>query len=182
MENAANSPWKKLSESIAFDSYRKILNRLFRLPNGKEINFEIFSGEAYVVIAAFTEDNRMLLAKQYRPGPEAFLYGLPSGVIDEGETPLEAAKRELLEETGYQAEEITLIKEVPFNYGDFSQYSFVATRCKKVTSQKLDSTEFIELELWEVEKLLSFIRNPQDRQLVNIDTAYLALDKLGFLT
>lgn len=177
-----NKAWEKLSEQTVFDSYRKILNRLFRMPDGREINYEVFSGQPYVVVAAFTEDGQAVMAKQYRPGPEQFLWGFSSGLIDPGEEAIDAAKRELLEETGYQAQEITFLKEVKLNYGNFSQHCFLATNCKKVAEQKLDSTEFIEVELWSVKELLENIRSQEQTNMVGLDVAYLALDKLGYLT
>ncbi|HWC96525.1 MAG TPA: NUDIX hydrolase [Candidatus Sulfopaludibacter sp.] len=63
----------------------------------------------FAVIVALTEDDRMLAVRQYRPSVERYTVELPSGLVDPGETPAEAAKRELLEETGYQAAEVELL-------------------------------------------------------------------------
>lgn len=57
----------------------------------------------YVSILAVTGDGRVLCLRQYRPPVERYTLELPSGLIDPGETPEESARRELLEETGYQA-------------------------------------------------------------------------------
>lgn len=177
----SKNTWKKLSEELVFDSYRKIVSRLFRLPDNREIQYEVFTGQPYAVIAAFTVDGDAVITKQYRPGPESFLWGFPSGMIDPGERAIEAAKRELMEETGYEAGHIEFIKEVKLNYGDFSQHTFLATDCVKVGEQKLDSTEFIEVEIWPVNQLLEAFRDPENNQFVGLDVAYLALDKLKLL-
>ena len=58
----------------------------------------------YVAVIALTEDDEVLLVRQYRPAVEQYTLELPSGLVDPGETPAETGRRELLEETGYAAE------------------------------------------------------------------------------
>jgi len=63
----------------------------------------------FAVTVAITEEGRMLAVRQYRPSVERYTVELPSGLVDPGETPLEAARRELVEETGYAAERIEML-------------------------------------------------------------------------
>lgn len=63
----------------------------------------------YVAVLAVTADGDILLVRQYRPSIEAYTLELPSGHLEPGEEPAETAKRELLEETGYQAEEVEFL-------------------------------------------------------------------------
>ena len=63
----------------------------------------------YAAILATTEDGRMLCVRQYRPAVERYTLELPSGLVDPGENPAEAASRELLEETGYEAAEMEVL-------------------------------------------------------------------------
>ncbi len=63
----------------------------------------------FAVVVALTEDERMLAVRQYRPSVEQYTVELPSGLVDPGETPLQTARRELLEETGYVAENMGLL-------------------------------------------------------------------------
>src|SRR5579863_1483060 len=57
----------------------------------------------FAVVVALTEDDRMLAVRQYRPSVECYTVELPSGLVDPDESPLQAAERELREETGYAA-------------------------------------------------------------------------------
>ena len=63
----------------------------------------------YVSILALTERQEVLLVRQYRPAVESYTLELPSGHVEEGETPMEAARREFTEETGYQAANVELL-------------------------------------------------------------------------
>jgi ADP-ribose pyrophosphatase len=63
----------------------------------------------FAVIVALTGDDRMLAVRQYRPSVERYTVELPSGLVDPGESPAQAAQRELLEETGYAAAEVEML-------------------------------------------------------------------------
>jgi len=70
---------------------------------GFEIKRSVVRHAGSAVMMAVNEKKRVLLVRQYRLPAERYLWELPAGRIDEGETPLKAAKRELAEETGYKA-------------------------------------------------------------------------------
>jgi ADP-ribose diphosphatase len=63
----------------------------------------------YAAVIAVTGDQRVVLVRQYRPAVERYTLELPSGIVDPGETPERTAGRELLEETGYLADEIEIL-------------------------------------------------------------------------
>ena len=75
--------------------------------NGKP--FYTINSEDGVVILATTEKGEIILVKQYRPAHDKVTIELPSGGVDEKETPEQAAKRELYEETGYQCKDMYLL-------------------------------------------------------------------------
>ena len=63
----------------------------------------------YAAMLAYTEDRQVLCVRQYRPALERYTLELPSGIIDPGETPEQAARRELIEETGYEARDLEVL-------------------------------------------------------------------------
>ena len=173
--------WKKISEKVIFKGWRNIIQKKFNLPNGKEASFDILSNKDYVTIAAFTADQKVILVKQYRPGPETVLTSFPEGALEKGEAVEIAAARELLEETGYQASTITHLKTFKSAYTNQQQICVLATGCKKIATQQLDDTEFIEVFLLPVEKLRHFLTDSSNESFTNVDAAYLALDTMDLL-
>jgi len=97
-------PWQKLSEGLSYAGFRQVVTRRFRLPDGREADFDVVANPDTVAVVALTEAGEVILVREYRPGPETLLYELPGGAVDDGETPLEAARRELAEETGYEGD------------------------------------------------------------------------------
>ena len=92
-------------------SRRRYACRLFTVsedhakdPDGFEIRRSIVHHAGSAVMMAVDHRRRILLVRQYRLPAQAYLWELPAGKVDPGEKPLEAAKRELVEETGYRAE------------------------------------------------------------------------------
>jgi ADP-ribose pyrophosphatase len=91
-------------------SRKKYKNSLFSVtedhavdPSGFEIKRAIVQHNGSAVMMAVDDRKRVLLVKQYRLPARAYLWELPAGKLDKGETPLQAARRELIEETGYRA-------------------------------------------------------------------------------
>lgn len=135
-----------------------------KLPDGR-INHEYYVLEYpdWVNIIAITEDGMVVLERQYRHGLGKTCYELPCGVIEEGETPLEAAKRELLEETGYAGGEWKQLMTLSPNPATSNNlaHSFLATGVKKVAGQSLDATEDIEVHLKSQDYVRELLENNQ---------------------
>ena len=135
-----------------------------QLPDGR-INYEYYVLEYpdWVNIIAITEDGDFVLERQYRHALGNTCYELPCGVIEEGETPLEAAKRELLEETGYAGgiwQEWMKLSPNPATSTNYA-HSFLVTGVKKVDGQHLDATEDIDVYLKRPEFVRELLENNQ---------------------
>src|ERR1700733_4818404 len=74
-------------------------------PDGFEIKRAVVQHAGSAVVMPVDDRDRILLVRQYRLPARQYLWELPAGRVDEGETPLKAARRELIEETGYRAKE-----------------------------------------------------------------------------
>ncbi|PIU41871.1 MAG: NUDIX hydrolase [Candidatus Omnitrophica bacterium CG07_land_8_20_14_0_80_42_15] len=74
-----------------------------KFPNGYIGTLEIIKHPGAVLIVPFLSDDKIILIKQYRPVINAYIWELPAGTLNKGEDPLKCARRELIEEIGYDA-------------------------------------------------------------------------------
>ncbi len=173
--------WKKIKEEQVYQGYRNIIRRTFELPHQKVVDFDIIDVPSFVCIAAITSQQEILLVEQYRPGPEKTMVSFPEGRIDPGEEPEAAVYRELLEETGYQTQAITLLKTIPHAYSNQQKYCYLAYHCELVQEQNLDEHEFIQVKLLSIAAFKQFLKNPLLDNFNSVDAGYLLLDHLGYL-
>lgn len=174
--------WEKLGEQLAYKGYRNIIRKTFLLPGGKQSDYDIVDAPSYVAVVAVTSENEFILVKQYRPAPEAVMIHVPSGFIDKGEEPIDAAKRELLEETGYEATKLTFLKKIQEPYSHVAAWVFLAEGCLKVSDPEWDEEEFLEIFCLDEAAFREFISNSKDVSFDGIAAAYLALDHLNLLS
>ena len=135
-----------------------------QLPDGR-INNEYYVLEYpdWVNIIAITADGDFVLERQYRHGLGNTCFELPCGVIEAGETPLEAAQRELLEETGYSGgtwQEWMTLSPNPATSTNLA-HSFLAIGVTKTAEQSLDATEDIDVYLKSPEYVKELLENNQ---------------------
>lgn len=94
----------------------------FERDNRTEV-YHSFTGGAYVAVLALTSSGTIPLVRQYRPAVEDYTWEFPAGTVDDGETPVAAAARELLEETGFRADELREIGDYHPDTGRLSMDS-----------------------------------------------------------
>jgi len=112
---------------------------------GNEHDFFVIEAPDWINVIALTENDEVVLIEQFRHGSQSVTVEIPGGMVDPGEEPLQTAKRELLEETGYAGDSWASIGEVLPNPAIQNNkcYTFLVTNCKKVGEPKFDTTEEI---------------------------------------
>ena len=107
-----------------------------------------------------TVGNNILIQEQEQPGKPGPFFSLPGGRIEEGEKAIDAAKRELLEETGYASSDWELWKAFsPFSKTIWTVYTYIARNCEKKAEQALDAGEKILPKLISFEEFLMLSEN-----------------------
>lgn len=158
-----------------------------RLPDGR-INPEHYVLEYpdWVNVTAITADGKFVMVEQYRHGLQDYYTELVAGVAEEGETMLEAAKRELLEESGYAGGEWRLLTVIAQNPSTSNNYThcFLATGVEKVSGQHLDSTEDISVQLLSEEEVWQMLVADEMKQALMAAPLwkYFALKERGELS
>jgi ADP-ribose pyrophosphatase len=136
----------------------------------------------WVTALAITEDNQVLLIRQYRHAYGEVIVEIPGGGIDKADlSPLEAIRRELLEETGYTFEAYHYLGKVSPNPSTNSNIThlFLATGGTPVAGQSLDENEEIEVFTCSLEALKEMLRDNQIIQSLHISCIQYGLRKLG---
>ncbi len=142
---------KRVFEGQIFDVYQWEQE----VYDGSTMTFERIARPDTVVIFPILESGEVLLVEDSQPGRSTLLTA-PAGRLEEGETPEEAALRELKEETGYVPDAIELLYAYqPYNKMDWMIHVFVGKPCRKVAEQNLDAGEKISLKPVTVDQLFA---------------------------
>ena len=153
---------KILESRILYQKHgRIVVEDVLEFADGSKHEWVYFKGSGTagafagaVAIAAFTEDNKMILTKQYRHPLRKLIYDLPAGGMKEGETPEQAALRELEEETGYTAEKLEWIGRFNWNPSNMSgTVEIFFTKSLKHKSS-FDTDEIANVELMDFDKVV----------------------------
>jgi 8-oxo-dGTP pyrophosphatase MutT (NUDIX family) len=175
--------WKiSSSKYLVKDKWLKLRADSCTMPDGNIIEpYYVFEYPAWVNILGITSDNNVILVKQYRHGIQEVVLELPCGCVeDNGESELEAAKRELLEETGYTSQnffQTSIIYPNPANHNN-KTYCFLATDLEKVSDISLDEGEDIETVLMPLDDFVKMFENNKFQQALHISCIYYGLQYL----
>jgi 8-oxo-dGTP pyrophosphatase MutT (NUDIX family) len=142
--------WSEVSRRVMYAGriFSVVQARRRSAAQAREFSFDILECPDWVNVVALTGEGRVVVIRQYRAGTQAITLEVPGGTVDEDETPLDAARRELSEETGYQADTWELIGRVEPNpaFQTNSTYTYLARNARRTGPQRLDDTELIDVE------------------------------------
>ncbi len=170
--------WECLeTKHLIRDQWIDLCASVYRLPDGQELApFYTYHRCDFVVIVALDAEENYILVRQFRQGIQEITTEFPAGGMEEGETPLAAARRELLEETGCVSDRWSKVSSVPSNATVSDNYAhiFLAEQCRKQYEQKLDSSEFVEVTDLSKAELEDCILKDQFKQAVHVMAYYRA--------
>lgn len=151
---------KVIGSRVIYDKHgRRVVVDVLEFADGSTHEWVYFAGSGViggaVAVAAFTEDNKMILTKQYRHPFRKIIYDIPAGGAEDGETPEQAALRELEEETGYTAKKLEWIGRFTWAPGAMGpgtvEIFFTKSLKRKAT---FDPNEIADIELMDFDKVL----------------------------
>ncbi|WP_036678317.1 NUDIX hydrolase [Daejeonella oryzae] len=177
--------WKLLTSEYVFkDTWATLRSDTCRMPSGKIIKpYYVLEYPDWVNAVALTHDNQVILIKQYRHAAQEVILEIPGGCIDKGESPEDAVKRELLEETGYVFERIEFLTSLYANpaTGNNKTHCFLATGGRKIQEQNLDGGEEIVVELVSTKELKGLLLDNKIGQALHSSGIFYALMHLKLI-
>lgn len=179
--------WKTLSSEYLFnDLWFKVRRETCERPDGKLVTpYYVYDFPEWVTAVALTADGRFIFERQYRHAIGLTQFELPGGCVDPGETdPATAIARELLEETGYVFDRITLLGKTSSNPSTNSNWMhfFLATGGVRSAEQQLDENEDIEVHLFTLDEVKGMLRRNELIQSMHCTALFYALEAMGELS
>ena len=178
-----NLAWEEIStEHIVQDRWIDFRKSAYRYPDGRVFEpFYSYSRRDYVVIVASDTEGNYICVRQFRQGIKEVTTEFPAGGVerDDGreygttkasEETLEAAKRELMEETGYASDEWEHLLTIPSNATIADNYATVyrAKNCRLEGKQNLDETEVLQIYKYTEDEIESMISEGEFQQAVHV--------------
>lgn len=173
---------KEAEEKVLTTPIFTVYDRLMKMPvNQKSGHFFVIEASPWVNIIALTNDYKIVIVRQFRQGTADLTWEIPGGAVDAADAgPMEAARRELAEETGYVSDHWEELGKVSTNPAIFSNYCYfyLATQCKKSVSRHLDPFEDIDTDLIPLHEFMNRIRDGSiHHSLIVAAAAHLLLKK-----
>lgn len=171
-------PWKIIQSAYPRKELRV---DTCELPNGRIIEKMIHEYSTWVTVMALTDTEEVILIRQYRHGSGKVIWEFPAGIVDPGETPLDAAKRELLEESGYGGGiwvNTGFVSPNPDNHTNLL-HTFLATNVKKEALQDLDDSEQIDVYPTPLMQVIRMAKEGELLQAMQVSALFFALTHLN---
>lgn len=174
--------WQKIaSRYLVKEKWATLRVDTCRLQNGAiKDDYYVLEYPDWVNAVALTTDHKMILVRQYRYGGDIVSLEIPGGVIDEGEDPETAIKRELLEETGYtfaHCEQIAILYPNPATSTN-KTYTYLLKGGVKTDEQHLDDHEILNVEEYTIEEVKQLLKENKIAQALHVAGLYYGLSKL----
>ncbi len=174
--------WKvKKTSHILSNPWLRVRADVCETPGGAVLDpYYVIECEDWVHMVVFDAAHRVLLIRLYRHGIGGMSLEIPGGMVEEGEEPEAAARRELLEETGYSSGRFVKVGNLTPNSArqTNTMHCYAVFDARKVQEPDPDHTEEITCEWVTIPELQEMIRNGAFRQALHIAAIHLALEKL----
>lgn len=175
------APWRVLERRPLLERrFLRVVQDRVRLDDGREIDdFCLIESPDWAAVLCVTEERRVALVRQYRHGLGDVSWELPAGALEPGEAPLAAARRELLEETGYASDawQPLLAASIDPARVVSRAHFFAALDARLAAAPSLDATEELYTELLTREELLRLIDRGELQHGIHLAAVLLALRK-----
>ncbi len=150
-----------LKEELKFEGkIISLIEKIVKLPNGKEAKREIVKHPGGVAILALNENDKVLLVEQFRSPLNTTILEIPAGKLEKNENPEECGKRELEEETGFKAKKMTFLGKIAPSPGYTNEYIYLY-KAEDLYKGKIggDDDEFIKVHQYSLNKLKEKIKS-----------------------
>ncbi|MET9887449.1 NUDIX hydrolase [Streptomyces sp. NPDC006430] len=173
---ADDQAWQLVAELPAPAGFLHISARRYRMPDNSVMDWDILHGGRTVSVLALDHEGNVVLAEQFRPGPQRLLLELPGGNVEEGEDVLAACLRELYEETGYTAQRAEIVGSTWLaSYASHRRYAVLAFDCVRSGRPERQEGEFCRTVLMPYDRFLDHVRSGE---LTDTDIAFMCVDAL----
>jgi ADP-ribose diphosphatase len=153
-----------------------------RFANGREVRYERLRSatNGAVLVVPMLDAETVLLIREYAAGVERYELALPKGLIEDGESPVEAANREIMEEIGYGARRLTPIKSVTLAPGYFSHATHLVLAQELYPQRREgDEPEVPEVVPWSLARLDELLSHEECTEARSIAALFLARERLA---
>jgi ADP-ribose pyrophosphatase len=176
--------WQILnSRYIVKDRWISLRSDRCQMPNGGIIDpYYVLESRDFINVVPLTDRNEVVLVREYRHGLGRTILELVGGLMDPADaSPIETARRELLEETGFGGGEFRPLCVLSPNPGRFNNlsHSFLARGVERVAEARLDYSEQIEVVLLPLEQVAEMLRQNQFIQAMHASALFYALQMLN---